>query len=232
MDLSRGQFLLRGHDTIPRCPHKVSNGFPGARLVYSMCVLSSFRTFVGAAAAYVWLSCHVSCSDLRSMPSRLLRTSVDRSDEAFLRCCADNQISIYLPSIHTSNLIPFSLILFIQAHPDPIFHQRPHLLALSSSLPISSSTRAHASCIELRPPRLSAPAAASQPTTYEPTPIPSSIRTPSAMPPRLPLRPRHPSMQHATTSDFLAFPLKQQPLSRPPGVGLSTSSAASICAWI
>ena len=181
MDLSRGQFLLRGHDTIPRCPHKVSNGFPGARLVYSMCVLSSFRTFVGAAAAYVWLSCHVSCSDLRSMPSRLLRTSVDRSDEAFLRCCADNQISIYLPSIHTSNLIPFSLILFIQAHPDPIFHLRPHLLALSSSLPISSSTRA-----------------------------------------------KH----HATTSDLLAFPLKQQLLSRPFGIGLSTSSAASICAWI
>jgi hypothetical protein len=120
-------------------------------------------------------------------------------------------------------------------HPSPhcpIFHLHPHLLALSSSLPISSSTRAHASCIELRPPRLSAPAAASQPTTYEPTPIPSSIRTPSAMLPRLPLRLRHPSMQHATTSDFPAFPLKQQLLSRPFGIGLSTSSAASICAWI
>jgi hypothetical protein len=70
----------------------------GEACLSDVCVLSSFRTFVGAAAAYVWLSCYVSCSDFRSMPSRLLRTSVDRSDEAFLGCCADNQISIYLPS--------------------------------------------------------------------------------------------------------------------------------------
>ena len=79
-----------------------------------MCLSASFRTFLGAAAAYVWLSCHVSCSYFRSMPSRLLRTSVDWSDEAFLGCCADNQISLYLPAIHAANLVPFSLILSIQ----------------------------------------------------------------------------------------------------------------------
>jgi hypothetical protein len=175
------RFLLRDHNTVPRTSSQMA--FPGEAcpiLVYSMCVSASFRTFVGAAAAYVWLSCHFSCSYFRSMPSRLLRTSVDRSDEALLGCCADDQISIYLSSF--SPYFKPDIFLSHPLHPSPpcpIFHLHPHLLALSSSLPISSSTRA---------------------------------------------------MHHATTSDLLAFPLKQQPLSQPPGIGLSTSSAASICA--
>ena len=167
------------------------------------------------------------CSGFCSMPSRLLRTSADQSDGAFLSVAVNNQISIYSPVIHPSNLIPFSLILFILSHlsPAPRF---PCPLVYSSDLIADARP---CSMHRPQPPRLSAQAAAPHSSAYEPASIPSSIRTHIALPPRLPLRPQHEPMQHATTSDFFAFPLKQQPLSRPPSIGLSMSSAASICAW-
>ena len=156
MNLSRGRFLLRDSCcaiTIPYLDALTSSqmAFPGEAcpiLVYSMCVSAYFRTFVGAAAAYVWLSCHVSCSYFRSMPSRLLRTSVDRSDEALLGCCADDQISIYLPSVRTSNLISFSLILSIQARLVP--SSTCTHISLPSRL-LFRSRRRHVPCIMQRP---------------------------------------------------------------------------------
>jgi hypothetical protein len=42
------------------------------------------------------------------------------------------------------------------------------------------------------------------------------------------LPPQDAPTQPALASDLLAFPHKQQPLSRPPGVGISMSSAAVV----
>jgi hypothetical protein len=150
-----------------------------------MCVSASFRTLLlvqtllqdvcGSLALVVY-------SDFRSMPSRLLRMSLDRSDGAFLAVTVNNQISIYLPSIRTSILIPLSPILFIQTSSTCTHISMPSRLLLRSR-------RRHAPMQHASTPLLSAPAAASPSTIYEPTSIPSFIRTRIAMPPRLPLHP-------------------------------------------
>jgi hypothetical protein len=162
------------------------------------------------------------------MPSRLLRTSVGRNDEAFLGCYVDNQISIYLPAIHTSNLVSFSLVLFTQTRLVPSSNSTHISLPFRLILRSRHAPMPRASASDLL--AFSAQPAASRSAVNEPASISSFIHTHIAVPPRLPLRPRHEPMQHATTSDLLAFPHKQQPLSRPPGTGFSMSSAASICA--
>jgi hypothetical protein len=165
MDLSRGQILLRGHDTIPRCPHKVSNGFPRARLVYPMCVCYPLSVRLSALLPHMCGSLAMSRAATSAQCHRdcFVRPLTGATRPSLVAVQTTRLAYIFL-QIHTSNLIPFSLILFIQAHPDPIVHPHPQRHASSSSTP--SPAPVHAACNDLRLSRLSAQAAASQPTVW------------------------------------------------------------------